>query len=170
MNALRGKEQVKGRQGWRLFFASILCGPLAGMGVIILIGIATLLMNAGSGFGSFLPVSVVFSGAVFGAVVGWPAMLLFGLPAHAVLYRRRSHKIGGYLLAGVFAGFVGTIVIIGLQMLGGAGFLDSQVVMAGGLVALIMVLASVAAASLFWWIRRPDRDVVSVENLAATFE
>jgi hypothetical protein len=162
-------NQIQGQTGGRLAIAAILCGPLAGMAIILLIGIITLLMSIGSGYTSFMPVSVILGGAVFGAVIGWPAMLLFGLPAHAVLYRRRSHKLGGYLLAGAILGLLATAVLGLLQATAfGAGGMG---VLATGLwFGVVLVLASVAAASVFWFIRRPDRDVPAPEKLAATFE
>jgi hypothetical protein len=157
----------------RLLIASILCGPLAGLGIVGFIGLIAILMNAGSGFGTggMLEVSMFLSGAVFGAGIGWPAMLVFGLPAHAFLYRRRSYRIGGYLLAGAILGLLAAAIIALLQFtLSGDGGAVAQVVMAGGMLTLMLMIASVGAASLFWAIRRPDRDVIPPEKLAASFE
>jgi hypothetical protein len=169
MPPLWKSTQIQGRTGVRLAIATIICGPLAGMGIVIVIGVISLLMSIGSGYPSFVPVAVVFSGAVFGAMIGWPAMLVFGLPAHAVLYRRRSHKIGGYLLAGAILGLLATAAIGLLQAMAygasGMGLLST-----GLWFGVILILASIAAASLFWFIRRPDRDVPAPEKLAATFE
>ena len=77
---------------------TILCGPLAGLAIVFIIALITVLSSLRYG-GSFMPVAVFFSGGASGAAIGWPATPLFGLPAHAFLYKRRSHKIGGYLLA-----------------------------------------------------------------------
>jgi hypothetical protein len=162
-------NQIQGRTGARLAIATILCGPLAGMGIMILIGLITLLMTIGSGFSSFMPVSAIFAGAVFGAIIGWPAMLLFGLPAHAMLYRRRSHRMGGYLLAGAILGLLATVVL-GLMQATAFGVGGMGVLSTGLWFGVVLVLASVAAASVFWFIRRPDRDVPAPEKLAATFE
>jgi hypothetical protein len=39
------------------------------------------------------------------------------LPAHALLYRTKSHRIGGYLLADVLAGFAGSVLLSGVLAL-----------------------------------------------------
>ena len=161
--------QIQGQTGVRLALASIFCGPVAGLVVILIIGFFSFLMSLGSGYG-FMPVSVIWVGVMFGAVIGWPAMLLFGLPAHALLYRRRSYKIGGYLLAGALLGLLAAILLALLQATTVSGLLGLNFLMTGGFFAVILLLSSVCAASVFWWIRRPDRDVPPPEKLAATFE
>jgi hypothetical protein len=92
------------------------------------------------------------------------------LPAHAFLYKRRSHKIGGYLLAGALLGVLATVVITILSMIGARDVLGVNLLYTGGVFGVILLLASIGASSIFWWIRRPDRDAPSPEKLAAAFE
>lgn len=164
------KGQIQGRTGWRLFFASILCGPLAGFIVILTFGLITVLIGASSGGGGFPPVILLF-GFLWGAIIGWPAMLILGLPAHALLYRRKSHRIGGYLLAGVLTGFAASLVLFGiLAMFGAFRFMTGADITGGGAVSIVLILGSVAASTIFWFIRRPDKDVMRPDKLAAMFE
>jgi hypothetical protein len=164
------RDQVQGRTGWRLFFATVLCGPLAGVGVMLILGAVNALLSAANGTGGSFPPMFLLSGALFGAGFGWPSMLFFGLPAHAFLYRRKSHRIGGYLLAGVLAGFGASLVVIaGIALLGGIRFTGADLT-GGGVVTILLVLGAVFAATLFWFIRRPDRDVMRPDKLAATFD
>ena len=169
MPPLWNSTQIQGQTGGRLFLAAILCGPLAGLAIIFIIALISWLMSLRSG-GGFMPSAFFFSGAIFGAVIGWPAMLLFGLPAHAFLYKRRSHKIGGYLLAGALLGVLATVVITILSMIGARDVLGVNLLYTGGVFGIILLLSSIGASSIFWWIRRPDRDVPSPEKLAAAFE
>jgi hypothetical protein len=169
MPPLWNANQIQGKTGGRLFLATILCGPLAGLAIIFIISLIGWLSNLRYG-ASFMPFSFFFSGAIFGAAIGWPAMLLFGLPAHAFLYKRRSHKIGGYLLAGALLGVLATIVITVLSTIGTRDVLGANLLYTGGVFGVILLLASIGASSIFWWIRRPDRDVPSPEKLAAAFE
>ena len=169
MPPLWNSTQIQGQTGGRLFLATILCGPLAGLLIVFIIALITWLSNLRYS-ASTVPIAVFFSGAVFGAVIGWPVMLLFGLPAHAFLYKRRSHKIGGYLLAGALLGVLATVVITLLSMIGTSNVLGTNLLYTGGVVGIILLLASIGASSIFWWIRRPDRDVPSPEKLAAAFK
>jgi hypothetical protein len=162
--------QIQGRTGARLAIATILCGPIAGVATIMLISVIMMLMSLGSGYASFLPWEYILSGGFFGAVIGWPAMLLFGLPAHALLYRRRSYKLGGYLLAGTILGLLATLFLALIQATAFRGGGTTDWLMSGAWFGVVLVLASVAAASVFWFIRRPDRDMPAPEKLAATFE
>ena len=135
-----------------------------------LIGLITVAFSAADGVSGF-PASLLFTGAMFGAIIGWPAMLLLGLPAHSLLYRRKSHRIGGYLLAGVLAGFLASLIL--LLLLGGFGIFRSMTgadITGGGFITLIVVFASVIAATVFWFIRRPDKDAMRPDKLAAMFE
>jgi hypothetical protein len=169
MPPLWNSTQIQGKTGGRLFLAAILCGPLSGLAIIFIISLITFLSSLRY-TASFVPVAYFFSGALFGAAIGWPAMLLFGLPAHAFLYKRRSHKIGGYLLAGALLGVLATVVITVLSMIGTRDVMGANLLYTGGLFGVILLLASIGASSIFWWIRRPDRDVPSPEKLAAAFE
>src|SRR5262245_5319883 len=85
------KEQVQGKQAPRLIVASIFCGPLAGLVLVtIFLIIIALLTAADGGPVDSIPVALVIGSALYGAIIGWPMMLIFGLPAHAFLYRRKS--------------------------------------------------------------------------------
>ncbi|HEV7693334.1 MAG TPA: hypothetical protein VGO52_21040 [Hyphomonadaceae bacterium] len=169
MPPLWNANQIQGKTGGRLFLATILCGPLAGMLMIFIIALISWLMSLRSGGGA-MPIAFFFSGAIFGAAIGWPAMLVFGLPAHAFLYKRRSHKIGGYLLSGALLGVLATVIITILSIVGARDVLGANLLYTGGVFGIILLLASIGASSIFWWIRRPDRDAPSPEKLAAAFE
>jgi len=169
MPPLWNSTQIQGQTGGRLFLAAILCGPIAGLAIIFIIGLITWLSNLRYG-SSFFPLEYFFSGAVFGAGIGWPAMLLFGLPAHAFLYKRRSHKIGGYLLSGALLGVLATVAITLFATVGMRDLMGANLLYSGGIFGVILLLSSIGASSIFWWIRRPDRDVPSPEKLAAAFE
>jgi hypothetical protein len=137
---------------------------------MLLLGLITFAFNAGYGASSFPPY-LLLTGAISGAVIGWPAVLVFGLPAHSLLYRRKSHRIGGYLLAGVLAGSAASVVLlILLASFGALQYMTGADITGGGFLALILVLASVMAATIFWFIRRPDKDVMRPDKLAAMFE
>jgi hypothetical protein len=165
------KGQVQGRTGWRLFFASILCGPLAGLIVVSVLGLIGAAISASSGGGFGFPAAFLITGATFGAVIGWPAMLVFGMPAHALLYRRKSHRIGGYLLAGVLTGFAASLALfVILAAFDGFRSMNGSDMTGGGLLTLIFVLGAVTASAIFWLIRRPDKDVMQPDKLAAMFE
>ena len=170
MPPLWNANQIQGKTKGRLFLATILCGPLSGLLIIFILALISWLSNLRYNPSSFMPIAMFFSGAVFGAAIGWPAMLLFGLPAHAFLYKRRSHKIGGYLLAGALLGVLATVVITVLSMIGSRDLLGANLLFTSGVFGVILLLASIGASSIFWWIRRPDRDVPSPEKLAAAFE
>lgn len=135
-----------------------------------MLGVIGALISAASGAITSFPVAFLWTGLLFGAAFGWPLMLVFGLPAHFLLYRRKSHRIGGYLLAGVLAGFLAAAVVALLGWIGGGGLLLGFDIAAGGMLTLLLVIGSVAASSLFWLIRRPDRDVLPPATLAAMFE
>jgi len=138
---------------------------------MLLIGLIGVALSSSSGGGAAFPPVLLASGSLFGAIIGWPAMLVFGLPAHALLYRRKSHRIGGYLLAGVLAGFAGSLLLLGVLVLfGEIQYFSASDLTGGGMITLIFVLASVLAATVFWFIRRPDRDVMQADKLAAMFE
>jgi hypothetical protein len=168
MQPLWKVHQVQGKTRGRLFIAAVLCGPLSGLLIVLIISVIYLLMNLQ--FTSFFPFEVFLFAAMYGAGIGWPAMLLFGLPAHAFLYRRRSHKIGGYLLSGALLGILATVVITLLQILSTTNLMGFDLLYSGGVLGVILLLCAITGAGIFWWIRRPDRDVPSPEKLAAAFE
>ena len=164
------KQQLEGSTRTRLLLAAIACGPAAGLLLMFGIGLISVAMSAARGGYVNFPLQVLWNGALIGAVVGWPFMLFFGLPAHHLLYRRGSRKAGGYLLAGVIAGFITSVIV--LLVFGAMGLfrLTGEYAGAAGLVAVLCLFGSVLASWLFWLIRRPDKDVLQPANVAAMFE
>lgn len=163
-------EQFEGSTGGRTWLAAIVCGPLAGTLIVLSIGLIGSLISIAAGGSASFPAALIWAGGFLGAVIGWPIMLFFGLPAHAFLYRRKSRKVGGYLLAGVLIGFVAIFLFM---LLGGAlGAYQSDGALAAGLAStgFFGLLISVLASWLFWLIRRPDKDVLRPDKVAAVFE
>lgn len=165
-------EQVEGSTGGKTWLAAIVCGPAAGALIFLTLQVvgALLTMSSGGAFNGSGPIGMLLGGAMFGAIIGWPVMLFFGLPAHIFLYRRKSRKVGGYLLAGVLTGVAAVLVIMLLLAFGGAFGADSA--LAFGVVAFgfFCLFGSVLASWLFWLIRRPDKDVLRPDAVAAAFE
>jgi hypothetical protein len=95
-------------------------------------------------------------------------LCFFGRPAHPFLYRRKSRNVGGYLLAGAFAGVVAALVLIVLNA--AFGGLQSEQAFAAGVGTSIIFgpLISVIASWLFW--RRPELDAPQPDLVAAKFE
>ena len=140
-----------------------------GIGAIEYSLIASLISVAAGGSASF-PAALIWAGAFAGALIGWPTMLFFGLPAHVILYRRRSRKVGSYLLGGVLVGFLAALVVLGLYAIGG-GFMIEGLSLSGlAPIVILCLLGSVLASWLFWLIRRPDKDVLRPDKVAAMFE
>lgn len=164
------KEQLQGRQRGRLLFAALLCGPMAGAVVLEIIAAIALLMNPSGGVSGAAIVQILMSGGLMGAVIGWPTMLLFGLPAHVFLYRRKSHRISAYVLAGTLAGFAASAALLGLGFWAGMFGPSSMFGPEVGYLAVVVLIGAVTASSLFWLIRRPDRDVAKPDAVAAAFE
>jgi hypothetical protein len=63
-----------------------------------------------------------------------------------------------------------TLVITFLQIISTSSLMGVNLLYTGGVFGVILLLASIGASSIFWWIRRPDRDAPSPEKLAAAFE
>lgn len=161
-------EQFEGSTRTKLVLAAIACGPVAGLALMLIIALVGAALSAAqSGYFNF-PLQALWSGSALGAVIGWPLMLIFGLPAHRLLYRRGSRKAGGYLLAGVISGgVVGMLISIafvplGLWQTAGAG--------AAAVISLLCLFGSVLASWIFWLIRRPDKDILRPASVAAAFE
>ena len=163
-------EQFEGSTGGKTWLAAIVCGPAAGTLIVLAIGIVGSLISVAAGGSVSFPAALIWAGAFLGALIGWPVTLFFGLPAHAFLYRRRSRRVGSYLLAGVLVGFVAIFVVM---LIGGAfGAFQSGDALAAGLAStgFFGLLMSVLASWLFWLIRRPDKDVLRPDKIAAAFE
>lgn len=91
-------------------------------------------------------------GGMMGAAIGWPAMLIGGLPAHAYLTRRNQTHFWIYTALGAVIGSVAMIVYFAI-----VGDLMSLLVGDGGWLTISGPLSGGLAAGLFWFIRRPDR-------------
>ena len=158
-------EQFEGSTGGKTWLAAILCGPLAGVVVLLVLGLLSAAITVASGGLPSFPPIALFYGGLLGAVIGWPAMLVFGVPTHVILYRRRSRKAGGYLLGGAICGIVMGVIIFGLtRPITQPGMLNI------GPLAVVFLLGAVLASWLFWLIRRPDKDMPRPDKVAAMFE
>lgn len=93
----------------------------------------------------------VLLGGVFGLAIGTPVMFLIGLPIHALLQRLRWVGALAYILMGLAAATALTLVVVVLQ---------SPEVTPGLRLgyAFPFALGTPIGATIFWLIRRPDRD------------
>lgn len=148
---------------------AVIFGPVLGGAVgMFALGIVTVaiwfvvyreLFPAISGFWA-----MPFLGAFVGGTVGIPAMLVAGLPAHALLYHRGLRSPVIYALAGALAGLAAALVA------GQLGVLDifnsdlpAEEEPPNGLMSAVWMFPQAAvfgacSALGFWLIRRPDRD------------
>jgi hypothetical protein len=92
----------------------------------------------------------VFGGAL-GLVLGWPAMILGGLPVHAWLMRKGRTGWLPYALTGLG---VGTVTML-IYFLATGSWRDPSGLLDGGPLLLSGPLTGFLAASLFWFIARP---------------
>lgn len=95
-------------------------------------------------------------GAMLGALIGIPAMLLGGLPAHAWLLSRRRTSLVYYASVGAFVGLTAAAAFCFFEDPNISNWLFEVQTL---LLALIMpgIVAGGIAATLFWLISRPDR-------------
>lgn len=162
-------EQFEGSTGGKTWLAAIVCGPAAGTLIVLAIGLIGSLISVAAGGSASFPAALIWAGAFFGALIGWPTMLFLGLPAHAILYRRRSRKAGAYVLGGVFVGFLAALLALCLYAF--MGVVPGELFFAAvAPLVIICLLGSVLAAWLFWLIRRPDKDLLRPDKVAAMFE
>lgn len=127
---------------WRLAIATIVA-PLLGAASTAMIALPVV---CGEEI-SCAPISFGFAavfGGWFGLFIGLPAMVLLGLPIHALLVKRRITAIFVYAGAGAL---IGAAVSIFYFMLKATAF---WVALGAG--------AGATSAALFWLIRRPDRN------------
>ncbi|KCZ91101.1 hypothetical protein [Hyphomonas jannaschiana] len=92
-------------------------------------------------------------GGAMGIVLGWPAMILGGLPVHAWLVRKGRTDWLPYALIGLG---VGTITML-IYFLATGSWRDPMGLLDGGPLLLSGPLTGFLAASLFWLIRLPPR-------------
>ena len=92
-----------------------------------------------------------YGGLIAGLVLGWPTMIVAGLPTHAALWRRARTTPLPYAIAGALVGLLPAAV---LEMLMVGARAEPQ----HWAFALALGAATgVVCALLFWLIRRPDR-------------
>jgi hypothetical protein len=159
------RTRVQKRKRLRLTLALIFAAPIAATVVLMLfIGVTSLISG---GFAVMLIPQMFIYGPIAGAMVGWPSTLLWGLPSHIFLYRSKRRKPIHYIIAGLIGGAITTGVMI---------LLIYGAVTAGGLPAIAFVIyfvmfigAGAGSGWLFWWIRRPDRDMEKTVDLEEVF-
>jgi hypothetical protein len=163
-------EQFEGSTGGKTWLAAIACGPAAGTLIVLAIGLIGSLISFAAGGSASFPASLIWLGAFAGALIGWPTMLFLGLPAHVILYRRKSRRASAYVLGGVFVGFIATLIVLGLYAFGGGFMIEGVPLASLAPMFFICLLGSVLASWLFWLIRRPDKDALRADKVAAMFE
>lgn len=153
----------------KLALAIALSAPIAGAVVAVILGF-TVFQDAifmfedpqhdsvfvKAGFLEILANTFVaaFSGLMIGGIIGWPILLVFGMPVHAFLLRATSARAWVYIIAGAVLGAAA----------GAFRFLSS-----GGtanpddLIPLLAVGAAtgIFTVMIFWLVRRPDKDAPS---------
>lgn len=136
----------------RRLFAAGFAAPLLG-GSACTIVLSLLAMCPGQSCDVVLLSQVALAGAFGGLIVGIPAMLLFGMPAHAWLWSTGRKKIWHYAIAGVLVGVLTSGAIAALYVSPfGSGDLPFP------RLAIIGSGTGAVSAVVFWLIRRPDRD------------
>jgi len=154
----------------RLAISALMSPPIAGMVVSLILALTVFngglalpqdpeIPQAGAAGLGFVSgaMTVMAIGFMLGGLIGWPVMLVLGLPAHALLLRKTSAKIGWYALAGGVIGAGG-----GLARL----FQTVATAPANGYL-LYMAIGAVTgtlAAVVFWWLRRPDKDAAEYQS------
>jgi hypothetical protein len=141
----------------RTLFATLAAGPVGAM--IYGAGSTVWSVAAYGTEANFL--SLVFAlpvVALWGAMIGWLAMLLGGLPVHALFYALGWQSGWAYTPAGAV---VGACAGLAFAILMGASPLGWQLVS-----SLVQIGAITGAISglVFWLIRRPDRDASADEK------
>ena len=154
----------------KLWWAGVLSGPVAGALIMAAIALVSAPFMGFSGFNR--PLILSLAGLFWGAVIGWPYMLLFGLLGHRRLYDRGSSGVGSYLAYGAIGGALAAAFMVVLTWLGG-GFSfvsDDAILIVMGAFTALCFSGVLLATWLFWLIRRPDKDVSPPHEVAAAFE
>jgi hypothetical protein len=146
------------RKPGRLAISVLMSAPIAGMVIALVLALTVFRTTPPAGNAGAAGIIEVISGAgmvmatgfMLGGVIGWPVMLAFGLPAHAVLLRKTSAAIGWYALAG---GVIGAAAG-GIRLLQTSSVRPDAYLLYFGMGAV----TGAAAAIVFWWLRRPDKD------------
>lgn len=126
--------------GWIRLAVAALISPIVAASAVaaIFIGDAPYSENA---------LDSIRSVASLALIVGYPAMLMLGLPAHTVLLKTGLRSGFAYVAAGAILGLVLALTL--------ATVFHPEIGEATGHI----VLACALTAGLFWLIRRPDRDL-----------
>jgi len=96
-------------------------------------------------------------GAAMGVLLGWPAMLIGGLPVHRWLVQKGRTRGLTYGLIGTL---VGTVTML-VYFLATGSLRDLPALLRFWPILLAGPLTGLLAAGLFWCIRRPDRIVAA---------
>lgn len=99
----------------RLWVAVLVSPPFGLFLLSIGAGAVSLMLNGW--FGSLN--EIIEASLVIGVIVGWPAMLLLGLPTHALLCKIGRTSLLAYLISGLLAG---TLLVFILHLVMGVSF------------------------------------------------
>jgi hypothetical protein len=155
----------------RIGFATALAPPAAGAALAVILGLtvfngqiflvpnpadpqhmmsASILQIAGN----FL--NAITGGIILGALVGWPVMLVLGLPVHALLLRKTPASVWIYAAAGIAIGLLG----------GSYRYIQARSHSANDLTQFLAIgaVTGTLAALIFWYARRPDRDAAEYKS------
>jgi hypothetical protein len=149
----------------RIGFATALAPPAAGASLAIILGLTVfngqifLVPNPADSsqmIGASIPqiaanlFNAVTGGIILGALIGWPVMLVLGLPAHALLLRKTPASVWVYAAAGGFIGILG----------GAFRYFQGRSQSANELTQFLAIgaVTGTLAALIFWYARRPDKD------------
>jgi hypothetical protein len=98
------------------------------------------------------------------ALVGYPAMIVLGMPAHLLLARRGWTSLWQYMLAGILVGAVVYAVLFSDVIVNNLGLsaLAEKSLAPSAAILLLMAFFGVLSSTVFWLIVRPDRNSLSV--------
>ncbi len=163
---------LKSRNLPRLAFATALSPPVAGALLALILGLTvfqsqifliedpqqdSVYVRAGVLEVLANMFTILTSGFLIGGLIGWPVMLVIGLPAHALLLRRTSAKVWWYVLAGCVAGVIaGALRFVSSR---GAATMNDAVQLAA-----LGAVTGTLAALVFWFVRRPDSDAAEYKS------
>jgi hypothetical protein len=142
-------EQVEIKPGQiRLIVAAIASGPAAG-----LIGAFVFVYTSMPDPETIAHYAFLF-GPIMGAIYGWPAMAVVGIPAHHWLVKQGRTQLWWYLAASILAGFF-TLIVAAVMNVASAGKLMDPASLIQQ--SPLHFGTALLAAAIFWLIRRPDQ-------------
>ena len=140
---------------WRLILATLLT-PILG-GVLTIMGVYIYILTKGdNGDDLFEAIRI---GGVFGAIIGWPTMLLVGLPIHALICKREARHWAVYALAGALAGTLASIGFLHI-LLGGTFSGEGNY----GVILFFGIPTGIFSSVLFHFIRGPHTPLTPPSN------